>query len=611
MTQETLQLPNGVRIELLSDKNYFKGLGAIEVDGVSLRSSRRPMFADIRTPVGVEFFDFEVKNKKKTVDGIILEFTMKAHASGIEDWMLHTVRNRVALRDWAEPAWTPAVTLKMHLRAIEKTFSGRTCKGFEYSYEYESEDHPIYRLLERSSWAVGGSIAGNTFWLRNCFAPSLSRFSGVDDSYSSEWYAKSARNPNIFQFQPFQTNLESFTMTEAKEGQLLTIAAKLSHIRSYFEKPRGADEILHWHEHCGDLAAKFSTAPIEVLFCARPATRVDLINLHHAVKEHVAEGLHRQAGMRRERIATNGVLEEWTRPDLDDYTNRIVPKLLEAGVRCIFLPNQFQNNMNVWNVPSMCATVDYKMVSPEEEAKLQRLCQRVHEAGAEVQMWANTSISCLDYVLRPQVKGAPSRANFLPMEDSIFDLIGKVKNKDATANDPFIRNPSGAIEADHYTPTFMLLNLREPAVRAYWHKRWKEAHDSIGLDGIFLDSSFNISSDKFHFCFNSPGERKGVTADQTQHLGQSRPVKEPPKLVWTMYFDHLRLIAEMQNYGYHYYGGEDVGVFGVHRSGPAIQKRCWIIFFSGPIASNPLNTTPFATPEEIRTRFFSRLLPTG
>lgn len=569
VTKETVQLPYGVHIEFLSDKSQFKGLGSVEVEGVRLRGSRRPMFAEIRTPEGIEFFDFEVKNKKGAADGLVFEFAMKARASGVEDWMVHTVRNRVVTRDWAEPEWTPAVVLKLHLRGIEQTFSGRTFKGFEYFYEYESQDHPIYRLLDRSSWAINGSIAGQAFWLRNCFAPSIRSFAGLDEYYSSEWYVPNARNPSIFQFQPFQTNLESFTMTVAEEGQLLTIAPKLAHLRSFFEKPYGADELLHWHEHCGDLATKFSTAPIQVLFCNRPATRVDLINLHHAVKERVAEDLHRQAGFRRERIMTNGVIEEWTRPDLDHYADHILPKLLETGVRCIFLPNQFQNNMNVWNANSMCATVDYKMDSPEEEEKLRRFCVRAREADTMVQMWGNTAISSLDYTLRPLAKGASGRANFLPMEDSIFDLIGHTRKKEP---DPFVRNPSGAIESDHYAPNFMVLNLREPAVRAYWHKRWKYAHDYIGLEGIFLDSAFNLSSDKFHFIGNAQGDGQGATSDQSHLLGHLRPRQEAPKAVLSMYFAHLQLMTEMQNYGYQYCG-EDIGVFGVHRSGPGIEKR--------------------------------------
>ena len=209
---ESIELIPNVRIEILSAKNRWRGLGKIEIDGVKVRGSRRPMFAEIRTPDGIEFFDFDLRHRSETADGIVLEFAMKARASGLQEWMLHTVRNLRVTRDWAEPEWIPNAVLKLHLRGIETEFDGRPFRGFEYFYEFESQDHPIYRLLDLSSWAIGDSLHGNTFWLRNCFAPSVHTFDGKDDFYSTEWYLGNIANPNIFQFQPFQTNMESFTM---------------------------------------------------------------------------------------------------------------------------------------------------------------------------------------------------------------------------------------------------------------------------------------------------------------------------------------------------------------------------------------------------------------
>jgi hypothetical protein len=570
---ESIALASGLRVELIFRGKYFEGLGAIEAGGVLLRGPSRPMFVEIRTPEGVEFFDFVLENKEQSDQGVTLDFSMKARSSGLQDWMVHAVRNLRVTRDWAEPEWIPRARLRMQLRPLEQTFRGRTFRGFDYSCEYESEDYPIYRLLERSSWAPGGSIAGNSFWLRNSFAPSIRAFSGAEDFYSSEWYLGSIANPNIFQFQPFQTNLESFTMLASERGQLLTLAPRLSHLRSFFEKPRGAAEILHWHEHCGDLASRFSTSPIQVLWNGDHATRTDLINLHDTVRNHVSDGLHRQANLRRERVTTYGVIEEWSRPNLDDYADRILPKLLEIGVRCVFLPSQFQNNLNVWNVGNMCCTVDYKISGAVEEEKLRRFCARAKAAGAEVQMWGNTALSTLDFILRPSAKDVRGRIHFLPEEDSVFEMI-------AQSADPYIRNPSGALEADHYTPNFMALNLRDPVVCRYWHHRWREARERIGLGGIFLDSSFNLSSDKFHFIYNPPGESRGATADQTHLLGQSRPEKAPAKSILSMYFAHLELVREMQGYGYHY-SGEDVGVFGLRRAGPGIEKRLNDLFLWG------------------------------
>jgi hypothetical protein len=562
---EYVELIPKVRIELLSNKNLFRGLGRIEIDGVTLRGSRRPMFAEIRTPDGVEFFDFELRNRSKIQDGVVLEFSMKARASGLQDWMLHTVRNLRVTRDWAETEWIPNAVLKLHLRGIETVFDGRTFRGFEYDYEFESPDHSIYRLLDLSSWAIGDSLEANTFWLRNCFAPSLHTFKSQDEFYSTEWYLGSIANPNIFQFQPFQTNMESFTMMTAEKGQLLTIAPQLFHLRSFFEKPRKTEEMLHWHEHCSDLTSHFKSAPIQVLFCSQAGTDTELINLNGAVRDEVSDELHRQAGLRRERITSYGVIEEWNKPDLKDYTERILPQFLELGIRCIFLPNQFQNNLNMWGVSNMCCTVDYKMPNAKEEAQLTSFCQRAHEGGASVQMWGNTALSSLNMLLRPQDKRSARLVNFIPTENSVFEVLDKALH-------PYIRTPSGAIEADHYNPCFLCLNLREPAIIDYWHQCWRKAREQIGLDGIFLDSSFNLSSDKFHYSYQDNASEKSATSDNPELLGQTRPDEGSPSAILSMYFAHLQLIAEMQAYGYHYCG-EDIGVFGLRRSGPGIDAR--------------------------------------
>src|SRR6202042_2455363 len=68
-----------------------------------------------------------------------------------------------------------------------------------------------------------------------------------------------------------------------------------------------------------------------------------------------------------------------------------------------------------------------------------------------------------------------------------------------------------------------------------------------------------------------------VTPDQSHLIGQMRPEGVRPRAILSMYFAHLELMAEMQAYGYHY-SGEDVGVFGLKRSGPGIERRLDSLF---------------------------------
>jgi hypothetical protein len=133
--------------------------------------------------------------------------------------------------------------------------------------------------------------------------------------------------------------------------------------------------------------------------------------------------------------------------------------------------------------------------------------------------------------------------------------------------DAMVRDPTGSIEADHYRPRFAVMNLRDAGVREYWLDAWRDAHDRIGINGMFLDSSFNLSSDKHHWCQDAVAPSAGgATADQAHLLIHARPAVESRPAILSQYLAHLQLIVEMQKMGYSYCA-EDHGVFGIHRAG--------------------------------------------
>jgi hypothetical protein len=566
----TISFDNGIQIELLTAGGVFRGLGSIRAGGVALRAGRRPMFVELRTPDAVEMFDFALERRAADGGGVTLEFSMKARSAGIMEYMVHEVRPRYRTGDWSEePAVAPDTRLALELKPVTRIIGGTTFVGFSYRYRYNSRPHPMYKILDRSTWEIGGHAVGNEFWMRNCFSPSIVPIKSTEQFHSTEWFLPTATNPNIFQFLPLQTELQGFTFTTGPQGTLVTWATEIAHVRSLFEKERGKDEITHWHEHCGDLSSDFATSPMEVLFAPGNLDRVGRINLYDAVKELVHDTLHAQANLKRERVTTYGQIEEWVLPDFKRYTELGLPKLLEFGCKTIGLANHFENNMNTYGVSNFCCTLDYRVSENVGEESLQRFCQLARQHGAKVEMWGNTSISSLTYILSMRNEGG-KRIDFLPIEGSIMEALrGRTH--------AFCRNASNAIEADHYTPVFCVLNLRDPGVREYWMNRWRDAATRIGLGGIFLDSSFNLSSDKFHWVQSAEAERLGATADQVHLLGSYRPAQEPRAMILSQYKAHLQLMSEMQQAGYQYCN-EDLGVFGIHRHGPGTQMRLECLF---------------------------------
>jgi hypothetical protein len=304
---------------------------------------------------------------------------------------------------------------------------------------------------------------------------------------------------------------------------------------------------------------------MEILWIPGALDLTGRANLYDAAREMVHGELHRKAGMRRERIATYGVIEEWTKPDLDGYLAKGIPKLLDFGVKTIFLPSQFQNNMNVYGVANMCCTIDWKLCDDGHARKLKALCDAVTPFGGHVEMWGNTALSTFGLKCWETNGRKSARLDPLPREGSIAEVLAK-------AQDPFVRNPSGAIDADHYAPVFAVLNLLDPVIRSHWIECWRRLKEELGVGGIFLDSSFNLSSDKFHWTANPNGDGNGVTIDQVDLLGRFRPAREPASFIKSQYHAHLSLMAEMQRMGY-VYCAEDIGLFGLSRSGPSIKDR--------------------------------------
>ena len=547
----------------LPDSPSFDGFGAIRIGDMVVRSSQRPMFVHIRNPWGVELADYRLTSRQKLSDGgEALEFSASRREGGLMEWMLHTVRTRQNTADWSRPP-VPAegTVLRLELSPVQRTLGGRKATGFSYRYIYRSKDIPIYRIVDRATWEPGGTALGNTFWLRNAFSPAVITFNSADLFYSTEWYLPSAVNPNIFQFLPWQTTLQGFSMTVNPKGTLITWATEPAHIRSLFEKQRGDDLIVHMHEHCGDLANEFTTSPVEVLWVDGGLDHVEALNLYEAARDLVSKTLHRKAGIRQERATSYGVIEEWGNADLVRYRKQALPKLTEAGIKTVFLVNHFQNNMNTFGVGNMCCTVDWKVAQSVGEGNLQAFCAEAASSGINVQMWGNTALSTFGLKQWDRSGNPSPRLDALPKKGSIQEVLDRAK-------DPFVRNPSNAIEADHYTPVFAAVNLRDPVMIEYWMSCWKDAHDRLGLGGIFLDSSFNMTSDKFHWIANPQAHRQGATADQAALLGKQRPAVDPPAAILSQYLAHLSMVAQMQQIGYQYCG-EDLGLFGVNRSGPS------------------------------------------
>ncbi|MCX7935249.1 MAG: hypothetical protein N3A66_08335, partial [Planctomycetota bacterium] len=373
----SLQVSDKIRIEnQRQQRQRFGGIGSVQISKELIRTGQTPMFVEIRSPYGIELTNFRLAKITAAKHQVTLRFAMHRRDGGPMEWQLHECRRLYTLDGWAQPP-QPAIgtNLTLILEPAQREVGGVQFHGFRYRYRYQSRDIPIYYILDRGSWAPGGTILGNEFWMRNCFAPCIYRGRSRNDAYSTEWYLPSCPNPNIVQFLPLQTELQGFTFTVGCRGIVVTWATRVAHIRSLFYKPAGSAEMHHLHEHCGDLGVELETSPVEVLFAAGSRSRAEWMTLHSAWFDFVADELHKQIGMRRERMPSYGMIEEWGDADLVRYRREGLPKLLATGVKNICLANHFENNMNTYGVSNMCCTVNHRVAESVGEKNLRALCQ--------------------------------------------------------------------------------------------------------------------------------------------------------------------------------------------------------------------------------------------
>ena len=172
------------------------------------------MFVEIRNPSAVELLNYRVTHCENSSESVLMRFSMEKQEGGLMEWMVHEVRPRYNTADWSHgPKPAEETVLELELRLAKRVIGRFSYSGFSYRYHYRSGTIPIYKVLDRGTWEIGGSAIGNEFWMRNCFVPSLVRIESTKQFYSTEWYIPDCSNPSAFQFLPLQTGLQGFSFT--------------------------------------------------------------------------------------------------------------------------------------------------------------------------------------------------------------------------------------------------------------------------------------------------------------------------------------------------------------------------------------------------------------
>ncbi|HUU11490.1 MAG TPA: hypothetical protein VM431_13265 [Phycisphaerae bacterium] len=69
---EHVRLANGVSLNLVTEGEALLGIGEVRAGGVALRSGRRPMFVEIRTPDARRLCDWRIEHREASDAGLRL-----------------------------------------------------------------------------------------------------------------------------------------------------------------------------------------------------------------------------------------------------------------------------------------------------------------------------------------------------------------------------------------------------------------------------------------------------------------------------------------------------------------------------------------------------------
>jgi hypothetical protein len=211
---------NGLKRELVVSENRLLGIGAVTLNGKSLRNNAENIWPEIATPYSEEIAYLELLGATEH-DGALVVSTQPYYRIG------HRM-------EWTEQLPTPQSTwardLDRHWRNkrpistgschIDETHDDIAYAGFSYGFHYSGPKHPIYQIEDKATWELSGHAVGNGFIMRGANAPHI-RFAGQTPMYSGWDFAQSP-NPHILQPKPLHTQLQGITFQYDAEDVLLT-----------------------------------------------------------------------------------------------------------------------------------------------------------------------------------------------------------------------------------------------------------------------------------------------------------------------------------------------------------------------------------------------------
>jgi len=484
-----LRFDNGMSLDFRARDGVFLGLGNVLFGRRKLRSPELPIMPLIEAPDGWRVTELRIKDIKQGKRRVTIEMMPYVQRTGRMDWLCADGQERWDVGAWQEPAVRDrGGSLRLVLRAVERTIGGVPFVGFSYSYKFRSRKHCSHRLHDRATWELGGWARGNSFWMQAPFGALQTTIKNKADFFSTAWRGGDG-GMELQQFLPLFTALQGFTFQFDSRSLLVTTFEEPFAVRSLFQKDRGRNYLVHWHVLCSDMTGSLEFPALQVL-CADTgeldeAARTDQ---YCAVREELHRQFAGQLGVNREPavpavcLAADGAART-------EQLKRLLGELAHAGFDRVYMPELMSE------LPG----------SAPARKRVSTVIDHAHQLGLQVATPLADCACASPTVEEDSVDGEPQQ----PMRD------GHV---------------------------LMYRALVDPLARRALLGRLRDARRTYGVDVVFAGRSFDGVGAPFHWHAASVASCRGH--------GKGRGANDAPGAILSLDGRRWDLVAELQRLGY-------------------------------------------------------------
>lgn len=568
-SRRLLRLANGIRLELVMEGEWLKGIGQVWCGETALRSGQECIWPQIATHDGWEVQGYQLLGVEAQGGGFVVRTRPFFRVAYRMDWTEHALHPRVNTASWSHGPVSPEGSVFEWRIAPEKQgYAGVEYRGLSYQFRYHVPGHRIYQIEDKATWELNGSAADNTFVMRGGFAHPISRLT-LETDYYSGWTLPGIANPYIFQHLPLYSQMQGFTFQHDDRHVLLTVHEHPSHVRSLFHKDAGSPLLLHFNQFCFDLTDDITTPARRILLGAAPQGKTNLLNHFLRVRDEIQDQVRDYYGVGNDAARPSAHIETWAIARTEQFAT-IFKQLSDWGFRRAFVmplwrsnetditPRFSQDSKQFGVLGNMCCPLEYEIADCYGGWEgLRRIIAPATQLGIETYMWI-----------------APHLSSLSPLRDRINDL--------------FARDVSGQFDRNNYGHVLLACNQNSKGYQEYLIASMRKLKE-CGMSGVFRDSHFNGASDTINFLHQDPGAcaGDGATADQVGFMGEAR--SEDRDMILTQHDAEVGIQKRLQQeVGLMYYI-ESNGVIGTPLAGTNYDwvQGCEFIWSNMETGMNP------------------------